>query len=70
MKMHALMRPKYSGKYLRKIIRKTLGNRRLRETLTRVVIPTFDIKLLQPAVFSTFEVDILTLISINICLNT
>lgn len=56
MKMNALMGPKYDGKYFRKLVRKMLGARRLQETLTRVVIPTFDIQLLQPAVFSTFEV--------------
>ncbi|EOX91376.1 PREDICTED: patatin-like protein 1 [Theobroma cacao] len=73
MKMNALMRPKYNGKYLRKIICKVLGNRRLHETLTRVVIPTFDIKLLQPTVFSTFEAKIDTskdaLLS-DICIST
>ncbi|KAE8655143.1 Patatin-like protein 2 [Hibiscus syriacus] len=55
MKMNALMRPKYNGKYLRKTICKVLGDRRLHQTLTSVVIPTFDIKLLQPTVFTTFE---------------
>ncbi|KAK8685907.1 hypothetical protein V6N13_124939 [Hibiscus sabdariffa] len=55
MKMNALMRPKYNGKYLRKTICMVLGDRRLHETLTSVVIPTFDIKLLQPTVFTTFE---------------
>ncbi|XVE87143.1 hypothetical protein DITRI_Ditri18aG0092800 [Diplodiscus trichospermus] len=58
MKMVALVRPKYNGKYLRKMICNVLGNRRLHETLTCVVIPTFDIKLLQPTVFSTFEAKI------------
>ncbi|GMI65993.1 phospholipase A IVB, PATATIN-like protein 5 [Hibiscus trionum] len=55
MNMNALMRPKYNGKYLRKTICMVLGDRRLHETLTSVVIPTFDIKLLQPTVFTTFE---------------
>ncbi|XVF61141.1 hypothetical protein PTKIN_Ptkin08bG0105700 [Pterospermum kingtungense] len=58
MKMNALIRPKYNGRYLRKLICKLLGNRRLHETLTCVVIPTFDIKLLQPTVFTTFEAKI------------
>ncbi|XP_022741793.1 patatin-like protein 1 [Durio zibethinus] len=58
MKMKALVRPKYDGKYLRKIICRVLGSRRLHETLTRVVVPTFDIKLLQPTVFTTFEAKI------------
>lgn len=56
MRMSALIGPKYDGKYLRTILRKILGARRLHETVTRIVIPTFDIKLLQPHVFSTFEV--------------
>ncbi|KAF2283963.1 hypothetical protein GH714_017626 [Hevea brasiliensis] len=60
MKMNALRGPKYDGKYFRKLVRKILGARRLKETVTRVVIPTFDIQLLQPAVFSTFEDDTLS----------
>ncbi|XP_012079211.1 patatin-like protein 5 [Jatropha curcas] len=58
MKFKALVGPKYDGKYLQKIIHKTLGTRKLHETLTRVVIPAFDIQLLQPVVFSTFEAEI------------
>ncbi|MCL7024015.1 hypothetical protein MKW94_000950 [Papaver nudicaule] len=54
--MGALVGPKYDGKYLRKLLRKMLGDRRLKETLTHVIIPTFDIKLLQPVIFSSFEV--------------
>ncbi|MFS7938924.1 putative patatin-like phospholipase domain, Acyl transferase/acyl hydrolase/lysophospholipase [Helianthus anomalus] len=50
--------PKYNGKYLRKIIREKLGNTRLNDTLTNVVIPTFDIQRLQPTIFSTYEVSI------------
>ncbi|EEF38753.1 patatin-like protein 5 isoform X2 [Ricinus communis] len=57
MGMNALVGPKYDGKYLRKLLRKIFGARRLNETVTRVVIPTFDIQLLQPAVFSTFEAE-------------
>ncbi|KAJ8625117.1 hypothetical protein MRB53_033647 [Persea americana] len=52
----ALAGPKYDGKYLQEIIRKTLGQTRLNQTLTNTVIPTFDIKLLQPTIFSTFQV--------------
>ncbi|GFY86883.1 phospholipase A 2A [Actinidia rufa] len=48
--------PKYDGKYLHRIIREKLGVTRLHQTLTNVVIPTFDIKLLQPTIFSTYEV--------------
>ncbi|XP_050384381.1 patatin-like protein 1 [Argentina anserina] len=58
MRLCALIGPKYDGKYLRKMLRQILGARRLHETVTRIVIPTFDIKLLQPHVFSTFEAEI------------
>ncbi|KAJ4967131.1 hypothetical protein NE237_018980 [Protea cynaroides] len=47
--------PKYDGKYLHSIVRKKLGERRLNQTLTSVVIPTFDIKQLQPTIFSSYE---------------
>ncbi|KAB1220377.1 Patatin-like protein 2 [Morella rubra] len=48
--------PKYDGKYLHRIVREKLGENRLRSTLTNVVIPTFDIKHLQPTIFSSYEV--------------
>ncbi|KAK1264291.1 hypothetical protein QJS04_geneDACA011893 [Acorus gramineus] len=47
--------PKYDGKYLHKLVRKELGKIRLNETLTNVVIPSFDIKLQQPTIFTTFD---------------
>ncbi|KAM0933992.1 putative galactolipase [Dioscorea sansibarensis] len=47
--------PKYDGKYLHSKIQQLLGNLTLDKTLTNVVIPTFDIKVLQPIIFSTFE---------------
>ncbi|KAG5542180.1 hypothetical protein RHGRI_021894 [Rhododendron griersonianum] len=47
--------PKYNGKYLHRIIREKLGETRLGQTLTNVVIPTFDVKHLQPTIFSTYE---------------
>ncbi|KAL8216169.1 hypothetical protein R6Q57_023006, partial [Mikania cordata] len=50
-----LIGPKYNGKYLRKLLREKLGDTRLNETLTNVVIPTFDVQRLQPTIFSTFE---------------
>ncbi|KAL5705881.1 Proteolipid protein 2 [Ranunculus cassubicifolius] len=51
-----LMGPKYDGLYLHKILKEKLGETRLRDTLTNVAIPTFDIKNLQPTIFSTYEV--------------
>ncbi|XP_073129523.1 patatin-like protein 2 [Henckelia pumila] len=47
--------PKYDGKYLHQLIKDNLGEIRLNHTLTNVVIPTFDIKNLQPTIFSSFE---------------
>ncbi|GLT47009.1 hypothetical protein SLA2020_207320 [Shorea laevis] len=52
----ALFGPQYNGKYLHKIVRNKLGNTKLHQTLTNVVIPAFDIKTLQPTIFSTYEV--------------
>ncbi|OMO96194.1 Patatin/Phospholipase A2-related protein [Corchorus olitorius] len=51
----AALRPKYDGIYLHKMIREMLGDKKLSETLTNVIIPSFDIKLLQPIVFSTLK---------------
>ncbi|KAA8528557.1 hypothetical protein F0562_035912 [Nyssa sinensis] len=51
----AIRGPKYDGKYLHSLVKEKLGNKRLHQTLTNVVIPTFDIKALQPAIFSTYE---------------
>ncbi|KAF9622477.1 hypothetical protein IFM89_031881, partial [Coptis chinensis] len=50
--------PKYDGQYLRSLTRDELGETRLHQTLTNVVIPTFDIKRLQPTIFSSYEVKI------------
>ncbi|XP_022144334.1 patatin-like protein 2 [Momordica charantia] len=49
--------PKYDGKYLHKLVKEKLGDTKLHQTLTNVVIPTFDIKLLQPTIFSSYEVN-------------
>ncbi|KAH7523596.1 hypothetical protein FEM48_Zijuj06G0028700 [Ziziphus jujuba var. spinosa] len=51
----ALGGPKYDGKYLHQIVKEKLGNTKLHETLTNTVIPAFDIKRLQPTIFSTYE---------------
>ncbi|KAG8369493.1 hypothetical protein BUALT_Bualt14G0019400 [Buddleja alternifolia] len=49
--------PKYDGKYLHSLVKEKLGDLKLHQTLTHVVIPTFDIKTLQPVIFSTYEVN-------------
>ncbi|KAF3973453.1 hypothetical protein CMV_003124 [Castanea mollissima] len=51
----AVVGPKYDGKYLRSLTDGLLGNLTLKQTLTDVIIPTFDIKLLQPVIFSTYD---------------
>ncbi|BBH06157.1 PATATIN-like protein 4 [Prunus dulcis] len=48
--------PKYDGKYLHKLIRNIVGDKRLDQTLTNVVIPTFDVKKLLPVIFSSYQV--------------
>lgn len=48
--------PKYDGKYLHKLVRDILKDTRLHQTLTNVVIPTFDIKKIQPVIFSSYQV--------------
>ncbi|KFK32501.1 hypothetical protein AALP_AA6G250900, partial [Arabis alpina] len=52
----SLTGPKYDGEYLHQLIHDLLGDTRLHQTLTNVVIPTFDIKHLQPTIFSSYEV--------------
>ncbi|KAM1048077.1 hypothetical protein ACFX1X_027593 [Malus domestica] len=51
----AVMGPKYDGKYLRTLTKELLGDLTLKQTLTNVIIPTFDIKHLQPVLFSTID---------------
>lgn len=50
--------PSYDGKHLHEVVREKLGSTRLHQTLTNVVIPTFDIKRLQPTIFSSYEVSL------------
>uniref|UniRef100_A0A5B6ZKA4 Patatin n=1 Tax=Davidia involucrata TaxID=16924 RepID=A0A5B6ZKA4_DAVIN len=49
----AVTGPKYDGKYIRSLTKELLGNLTIKQTLTNVIIPTFDIKHLQPIIFST-----------------
>ncbi|GLU13597.1 hypothetical protein SLE2022_302240 [Rubroshorea leprosula] len=51
----SLMGPKYSGKYLRRMINQELRDITLNQTLTNVVVPAFDIRFFQPVIFSTTE---------------
>ncbi|KAI6700087.1 hypothetical protein NL676_014411 [Syzygium grande] len=49
----AITGPKYDGEKLRSIVNGLLGDTTLSQTLTNVVVPAFDIKRLQPVIFST-----------------
>ncbi|KAG4987818.1 hypothetical protein JHK85_030801 [Glycine max] len=51
----ALTGPKYDGKHFHELIRNKLGGTKLHQTLTNVVIPTFDVKILQPTIFSSYQ---------------
>jgi patatin-like phospholipase/acyl hydrolase len=52
----SLAGPKYNGKYLHNVVREILGEIRVHETLTNIVIPTFDIKTLRPVIFSSYQI--------------
>ncbi|KAE8665939.1 Patatin-like protein 2 [Hibiscus syriacus] len=65
--------PRYDGKYLYKLLRDLLGNTRLHQTLTKVAIPAFDIKKLQPTIFSSYQIPINPAIDAllsDICIST
>ncbi|KAL5773604.1 hypothetical protein ACOSQ2_013528 [Xanthoceras sorbifolium] len=49
----SLVRPRYDGKHIRRITNQLLGETTVKDILTNVIIPTFDIKLLQPVILST-----------------
>ncbi|KAG5589000.1 hypothetical protein H5410_039514, partial [Solanum commersonii] len=59
--------PKYDGKCLHKVLQDKLGETRLHQALTIVVIPTLDIKKNQPIIFTKTKLD--TKIC-DICYNT
>ncbi|XVF42274.1 hypothetical protein PTKIN_Ptkin01aG0347700 [Pterospermum kingtungense] len=50
-----LLQSKYDGEHLHNTIIKMLGDKKLSQTLTNIIIPSFDISLLQPTVFSTLK---------------
>ncbi|KAK9109595.1 hypothetical protein Sjap_017655 [Stephania japonica] len=53
--VEAITRPKYDGKYLHALLQRELKDKKLHQTLTSVIVPAFDIKRLQPVIFSTCE---------------
>ncbi|CAO2831164.1 unnamed protein product [Amaranthus hypochondriacus] len=52
----ALIGPKYDGNYLHNLMRDNLKETKLHQTLTNLVIPAFDVKMLQPVIFSSFKI--------------
>ncbi|XP_024032012.1 patatin-like protein 2 [Morus notabilis] len=55
--IRGMKKPYHDGKYLQKLAKDILGEKRLHDTLTNVVIPAFDIKKFSPVVFSSYQVD-------------
>ncbi|XVF06376.1 hypothetical protein REPUB_Repub06bG0042900 [Reevesia pubescens] len=71
--LQTVFSPKYDGDELKKAIKEKVGDRRLCHTLTNVIIPSFDIKLLQPTVFSTIKArrdDLEDAPLLDVCLST
>lgn len=62
--LKSLMGPMYDGKHLHGVLTEELKHTRLSQAITNVIIPAFDIKRLQPVIFSTYEV---FLFSFNLC---
>ncbi|KAM0915104.1 hypothetical protein ACQ4PT_011122 [Festuca glaucescens] len=51
----AVMGPKYDGKFLHDKIKNLTNNVTIADTVTNMIVPTFDIKALQPILFNTYE---------------
>ena len=49
--------PKYDGTFLHDKIKEVTGETKLDETLTTLVLPTFDVKRLEPIIFSSYKDD-------------
>ncbi|KAG5224079.1 hypothetical protein OIU76_024039 [Salix suchowensis] len=50
-----LLFPKYDGVKLHELINEEMGQKHLSDALTNVIIPAFDIKRFEPAIFSSLE---------------
>ncbi|XP_061374291.1 patatin-like protein 4 [Gastrolobium bilobum] len=65
--------PRYDGVFLHNITRELLKETRLNQTLTNVVIPTFDLKKLKPVIFSSYKLKTLPRLNAklsDICIGT
>ncbi|VAI84274.1 unnamed protein product [Triticum turgidum subsp. durum] len=47
--------PKYDGKFLHDKIKSLTNDVTVADTVTNIIVPTFDIKYLQPVIFNTYE---------------
>uniref|UniRef100_A0A7N0URE3 Patatin n=1 Tax=Kalanchoe fedtschenkoi TaxID=63787 RepID=A0A7N0URE3_KALFE len=52
----ALKGPKYSGRHLRHVIRKKFRSIKLHDTLTNILVPTYDIKKQQSVIFTNYQI--------------
>ncbi|CAJ1948046.1 unnamed protein product [Sphenostylis stenocarpa] len=65
--------PIFDGQYLHNITRELLKDTRLNQTLTKVVIPTFDLKRQKPVIFSSYKLEsapYLNALLSDICIST
>ncbi|XP_059638928.1 patatin-like protein 2 [Cornus florida] len=65
--------PKYNGKSLHHLLYTRMGTTKLNQTLTNVVIPTFDINNRYPTIFSSFQVDNIAMMNAklaDVCIGT
>lgn len=47
--------PKYDGKYLRELLQNRFGDTMIKDTKPNLVLTTFDINLMQPTIFTTYD---------------
>ncbi|CAM0942944.1 unnamed protein product [Alopecurus aequalis] len=53
--LRSMRGPKYDGEYLHTVVKGLLGDTTVSQALQNIVIPAFDIKLLQPTIFSRYD---------------
>lgn len=66
----SVMGPQYSGDPLHEIIRKIVGDTQLGKTLSNVVIPTYDINIQYPVIFSKFQGNMDDVALSDVCIGT
>ncbi|CAN6329355.1 unnamed protein product [Urochloa humidicola] len=62
--------PKYDGEYLRTETRRLLRQNRVCDAVTNVIIPTFDVKLQQPIIFSKYDATLKDALLSDVCIGT